>query len=101
VAIGTAAEVERKKPDPAVYRWVLERLRVEPDRVVAIEDNRNGLLAATGAGLRCVVTPTPYSAGEDFTTALAVAETLDHHPGRPGAVVRLNDLRDWMAQAPR
>ncbi len=48
--------VPAKKPDPAIYTLALERLSLEPGDALVIEDSRNGLLAAVGAGLRCVVT---------------------------------------------
>ena len=48
--------VPAKKPDPAIYLLALERLAIEPGDAIVIEDSRNGLLAAVGAGLRCVVT---------------------------------------------
>ena len=103
-AIGTAQEVTPKKPDPAVYRWVLAQLGVDADDALAFEDSAIGLRAAVGAGLRCVVTPTPYSAEEDFAQALARLDDLEHHPAAPGRPVTLDDLRRWhehgIAQAP-
>jgi HAD superfamily hydrolase (TIGR01509 family) len=94
-AIGTAQEVAAKKPDPAVYRWVLERLAIKPQEALALEDSRNGLLAAHRAGIRCVVTPTPYSADEDFSEAAVRLDDFDHHPQCRERAVTLEDLRDW------
>lgn len=97
-AIGTAQQVAAKKPDPAVYLWVLERLQLPAGEALALEDSRNGLLAATRAGLRCIVTPTAYSAGEDFSEALVRLPDLDHNPEKPGQPqpVTLDDLRAWL-----
>lgn len=97
-AIGTAAEVEPKKPNPAVYRWVLEKIRMPASDALAFEDTRNGLLAARGAGLACIVTPTPYSEHEDFAGALAVATDLDHHPQQRNRAIGLADLRRWVGE---
>jgi beta-phosphoglucomutase-like phosphatase (HAD superfamily) len=36
---------------------------------LALEDSRNGLLAAKAAGLRCIVSPSLYTTGEDFHEA--------------------------------
>ena len=44
--------VPAKKPDPAIYELTVERLRLEKEETLVVEDSRNGLLAATGAGLR-------------------------------------------------
>ena len=39
---------------------------------IVVEDSRNGLLAAVGAGLRCVVTVSGYTAREDMSEAVLV-----------------------------
>ncbi|SDQ37362.1 HAD-IA family hydrolase [Quadrisphaera sp. DSM 44207] len=78
--------VPAKKPDPAIYLLALERLGVDPDDVVVVEDSRNGLLAARGAGLRCVVTVSSYTTEEDFTGASLVVTELGD-PGGPAARV--------------
>jgi beta-phosphoglucomutase-like phosphatase (HAD superfamily) len=98
-AIGTAQEVAAKKPDPAVYLWVLQRLQVRASEALALEDSRNGLLAARGAGVPCVITPTLYSADEDFAEAAARFADLEHHPEKRGEPVTLEDLRVWQARA--
>ncbi|RKQ83517.1 HAD-IA family hydrolase [Brockia lithotrophica] len=85
--LATAQEVPVKKPDPAVYRYVLDALAVAPEDALAVEDSRNGLLAAVGAGIPTLVTPSTYTRGEDFTEAWLVLSDL----GEPGAPAR--DLR--------
>jgi HAD superfamily hydrolase (TIGR01509 family) len=94
-AVGTAQEVSAKKPDPAVYRWVLERLAIKPQEALALEDSRIGLLAAHRAGICCVVTPTHYSADEDFSEAAMRLADLDHQLEYPHRIVTLEDLRHW------
>ena len=42
--------VPRKKPAPDIYELALERLGVPPSDALVIEDSRNGLEAAVGAG---------------------------------------------------
>jgi len=87
--IMSGEDAPAKKPDPAVYRLVLERLDLPAGRCLAIEDSANGLRAARGAGLDVVVTVSVYTGGEDFAGALAVFPDL-------GAVDldRLRRLRD-------
>ena len=75
--------VTEKKPSPQIYRLALERLSLEPDQCVVIEDSRNGLLAAMGADLPCVVTQNIYTANEDFSGAELVVDCL----GDPGGTV--------------
>eukprot|EP00793_Prasinoderma_coloniale_P000484 PRCOL_00005469-RA len=64
--------VPRKKPDPAVYTLAAETLDVSPARCVVVEDSNIGLRAAKAAGMRCVVTESGYTAGEDFALADAI-----------------------------
>ncbi|KAF0233183.1 MAG: HAD-superfamily [Desulfovibrionaceae bacterium] len=68
--------VPRKKPEPDVYLAVLKQLGLEPSQCLAIEDSRNGLLAASAAQIPCIVTPTEYTAKEQYQGALAVLDSL-------------------------
>ncbi len=72
--------VSRKKPDPEIYTLVLDRLRLEPAECVVVEDNRNGLLAAKGVGMYCVVTTNGYTQDEDFSEADLVVSELGDPP---------------------
>lgn len=68
--------VPAKKPDPAIYVLACERLGLEPRRCAVIEDSHIGLRAALGAGLPCVVTPSCYTAQEDFSGAALIVPEL-------------------------
>jgi beta-phosphoglucomutase-like phosphatase (HAD superfamily) len=57
-----------------------------PAEVIGIEDSRNGLLAAVGANLRCVVTVSGYTATEDMSEAVLVVTSLGD-PGEPAQVL--------------
>jgi HAD superfamily hydrolase (TIGR01509 family) len=81
--------VPAKKPDPAIYVLALRELDLRPEDAIVVEDSRNGLLAAVGAGLRCVVTLSSYTADEDMSEAVLVVPSLGDPPG---AVVTLDDL---------
>ncbi len=72
----TSDDVADVKPDPALYRLAAQRFGVDPARTIAIEDSRNGMLGAKQAGLRCIVAPNPITAGQDFSEADLVVETL-------------------------
>lgn len=50
-------EVERGKPDPALYRLAAARLGVAPADCLAFEDSENGARAAQAAGVAVVVVP--------------------------------------------
>jgi HAD superfamily hydrolase (TIGR01509 family) len=81
--------VPAKKPDPAIYRLTVARLGLDPADTLVVEDSHNGLLAATGAGLRCLVTVNGYTRDEDFTRAVLVVSELGD-PGRPPIEVLAN-----------
>ena len=74
--------VPAKKPDPSIYLLAVAELGAEPDDTLVVEDSRNGLLAATAAGLPCLLTVNGYTRGEaDDEAVLVVSELGD--PGRP------------------
>jgi HAD superfamily hydrolase (TIGR01509 family) len=81
--------VSRKKPDPEIYLLCQQQLKVNPAQCVVVEDNRNGLLAAKAAGMRCLVTTNPYTVSEDFTEADRVVDELGDGEH---AKVRIHDL---------
>lgn len=72
--------VSRKKPDPEIYVMAAQRLGLDPDECLVIEDSEIGLRAALGAGMNCVVTTSTYTADEDFSGALEVLTALGDAP---------------------
>ncbi|WP_428623604.1 HAD family hydrolase [Sedimenticola sp.] len=69
--------VPAKKPAPDIYRWALEKMQLSPDDCAAIEDSRNGLLAAQSAGITTVVvTVNGYTDNEIFTDASLIVDQL-------------------------
>ena len=72
--------VSKKKPDPEIYTLVLDRLHLRPTECVVVEDSRNGLLAAKGAGMYCLVTTNGYTEDEDFREADLVVSELGDPP---------------------
>jgi len=70
-------QVARKKPAPDIYRLVLASLRLAADACIAFEDSMNGLRAAKAAGLVTVVTPSRWTAEDDFSGADLVLPSLE------------------------
>jgi HAD superfamily hydrolase (TIGR01509 family) len=82
--------VAKKKPDPEIYQLVLLKLKLKPEECLVIEDNRNGLLAAKGAGLRCLITTNDFSKDEN----LEEADLIVHELGDSNNIhITLNDLK--------
>ena len=100
-AVVCAEDAPDKKPDPQAYRLVLERLQLQAERAVAIEDSAMGLAAATAAGIPVVITRSRYFPDDPVAGALAVgpslgtrADWLPSLDGKPGRV-GLADIRYW------
>ena len=74
--LSSGEDVGALKPDPEVYRTALERLGLPAAKCLAFEDTHNGVASATGAGVPVVVTPSRYSAGQDFSAATMVLDDL-------------------------
>lgn len=65
-------DVSRKKPDPLIYQLASERLGVPAERCTVVEDSKIGLEAARAAGMRCFITYTGSTQGQDFSGAADV-----------------------------
>jgi HAD superfamily hydrolase (TIGR01509 family) len=81
-----------RKPEPASYQLACRTLGVEPAEALAVEDSRNGLLAAKAAGLWCLVVPNVMTAHMDFSEADIVLGSLAE-AGPLAVVERLGGLR--------
>ena len=92
--------VEKKKPAPDVYLKASETLGVPPERCWVVEDSGIGLAAAKAAGMRCVVTKSIYTRGEDFSIANQVVDNLDDGPDGPISIGWLNYKAKDRAAAP-
>ena len=79
--------VSRKKPDPAIYELARQKLNLPASDCIVIEDSRNGLLAAVGAGLPCFITTSTYTVDEDFSGAVGIAPELGDPP-RPSVSLK-------------
>ncbi len=82
-AIGAGDLVAAKKPAPDIYLWVMDALGLEPAECLALEDSRNGLLAASRGGIESIlITPSAYTLDEDFGGASLVVDRLgdSDHP---------------------
>jgi HAD superfamily hydrolase (TIGR01509 family) len=88
-----ASTAPLKKPHPQVYLQALARLELHGGECVAFEDSENGLRAARAAGVATVVTPTAFTAGQDFRAAAAVLPDL--------AGLSFDELLGWHASALR
>ncbi len=66
-------DVENAKPAPDIYLLAAQKLAVEPQDCVVIEDSPNGVRAGVAAGMNVVAFGTPFT-----IAALHSAQVVDH-----------------------
>ena len=77
-----------------IYELAKQSLGLPVHECMVVEDSRNGLLAALGAGLPTLVTTSTYTVDEEFTGAVKVVPELGDEPN---VNVRLADLGELAA----
>jgi HAD superfamily hydrolase (TIGR01509 family) len=88
--------VPAKKPAPDIYNLALERLQLPSQSCVAVEDSRNGMLAAYRAHIPVIVTVSAYTRDEDFSEAAVVLDSLGDPQG-PRAIVLASPMASSIA----
>ena len=85
----TSDDVSTGKPAPDGYLLALRRSGADGAASLAVEDSAAGLSAATGAGLRCLLTPSPWDAAALRDAVADATAVLDHlgDPGHPASVL--------------
>ena len=74
-------DVSNKKPHPEIYNVAAERLGLGSAQCVVVEDSIVGLRAVKAAGMKCIITYTLQTEGEDFYGTGADAKLLDFSSG--------------------
>jgi dihydroxyacetone kinase phosphoprotein-dependent L subunit len=87
VSVFAGDVVPHKKPAPDIYLLALRSLGLPASHAVVVEDSRNGLLAAAGAGITCLVTVNDFTQDEDFSEAALVVTSLGDPGGEAVAVL--------------
>jgi HAD superfamily hydrolase (TIGR01509 family) len=78
--IVSGEDVPNKKPEPDAYHAALSALGLPAVSCLAIEDSRNGLVAAASAGAPVLIARSLYFRDEDFTGAFSVTDDLTNLP---------------------
>lgn len=73
----TLDDTGRVKPDPSLFLLCAEKLNLDPQHIVVLEDSLNGLKAATAAGMRCVVVPCAVTRHLQFPNAWRQLSSLE------------------------
>lgn len=72
----TADEISNSKPDPEIYLKAAKSLGLLPEECMAIEDAYFGILAAKGAGMKCIGFKNPNSGNQDTSIADYVVSSI-------------------------
>ena len=80
--------VAKKKPAPDIYLLAKNEFNLDAARCFVIEDSRNGLLAAGGAGMHCLVTQSFYTVEEDFSEADITTTCLGDPEGEKSRILK-------------
>jgi len=73
--------VPAKKPAPDIYVYAMQEMGLGPADCIALEDSRNGILSAQGAGVKTIITVDHYTKDSDFSGAAIVLDQM----GEPDA----------------
>ena len=83
-----ADAVAKKKPASDIYLLAKDEFGLDANRCFVIEDSRNGLLAARGAGMHCLITQSFYTVNEDFSGADIVTSCLGDPNGEQALILK-------------
>ena len=86
-AVVTRDEVERPKPDPEIYRLLVERLHVPAAACLVIEDSLPGIRSALAAGTTCVAATTPMTHEQVHAAGVLPPERIVDDPERLESVI--------------
>ena len=73
----TADDVNKQKPDPAIFLEAAKKLNITPDESVVIEDALNGIEAAKSGNMRTIGLVTKYLSVETLSEADLVIDSLE------------------------
>ena len=76
-AIVTADDVEETKPNPALFLLAAEKLGVQPNEVIVLEESPNGVNGAKRAQMFVVAVPNSITAKADLSAADLLLTSLD------------------------
>ena len=70
-------DVSRAKPNPDIFLLAAEKLRLEPENCLVIEDARHGVEAAKSAGMTCIGYRNPSSGDQDLSLANLIVDDIN------------------------
>lgn len=72
----TGDDVTRGKPDPQMYLMAAEKMQINPEVMLVLEDSGNGCAAAVAAQAFTVAIPSEHTREQSFDGARLIADSL-------------------------
>lgn len=72
----SGAELERSKPDPAIFIKAASLAKTSAEQCCVIEDSRNGVLATKAAGMKCIGFQNGNSGNQDLSKADLIIDSF-------------------------
>ena len=89
----TREDVEKAKPGPEIYLLAAQKLGVQPQDCLVLEDSPNGVRAGVAAGMNVIEVATPFT-----ITGLHKSQVLEHAWGVHDPEKLLDVVRDRIAE---
>ena len=84
----TREDVENPKPDPEIYLLAAQKLQVQPQDCLVLEDSPNGVRAGVAAGMNVIAMATPFTNPGLHSSRVLEHAWMVHEPERLLEVVR-------------
>ncbi|MBM6691396.1 HAD-IA family hydrolase, partial [Fusobacterium mortiferum] len=69
-------DLPHSKPAPDIYLKTAKMLNIAPSDCVALEDSKNGSIAAKSAGMYCIGFANPNSGNQDLSAANIIVNKI-------------------------
>ncbi|RUA06385.1 MAG: HAD family hydrolase [Gammaproteobacteria bacterium] len=84
--IGAGGVVPNLKPAGDIYHWVLDKMNLKSEDCIVFEDSHNGIISATDADLKTLITINEYTKSHIFNGAMVVLNNLGE-PNKPFTMI--------------
>ena len=75
--IGNKSFVRNEKPHPEIYNVILEKLNLQKEECLAIEDTEESSNSAVSAGIKCIAFPGEFHVDDKFEMCIKKINLLD------------------------
>ena len=77
----TREDVQNAKPDPEIYLLAAQKLGVQPQDCLVLEDSPNGVRAGVAAGMNVIAVATPFTIAGLHSSQVLEHAWMVHEPG--------------------